>query len=209
MPQSDLQIATEEHLRYLISVPATPAAAGRAVPVLCFLHGQGEAIPMAIEVCAGLHGPLSTTAWKGARERFIIIEPQRPGLNDNWIEDRELVLRIVRRAQADLHGDPARTYLTGFSLGGNGVLDFADADDGFWAAYWPVDPTRLPRSQPTRPMWVSAGPLTKWNRGYERMAEADNGQTFRVTDEANDHVAAARNAYGREEVYAWLLGQRV
>ena len=138
----------------------------------------------------------------------MVVEPQRPGLRDDWVADLAAVVRVVRRVHDDGRGDPVRTYLTGFSLGGNGVLDFAAADSDLWAAHWAVDPTRLPAGHPSRPMWVSAGPLTKWNRGYDRMRAAVGG-TFRVTDEADDHVEAAARAYGRAEVYDWLLAHRL
>ena len=165
---------------------------------------------MAIERSAALHGPLSTTSWPAARERFVIVEPQRPGLRDDWAADLDAVATLVRRVQQAGRGDPARTYLTGFSLGGNGVLDFAAAGPDVWAAYWPVDPTRLPVRVPSRPMWVSAGPLTKWNRGSPAWPARDAGDgTFRVTAEADDHVEAAARAYGRAEVYDWLLAHRL
>ena len=87
------------------------------------------------------------------------------------------------------------------------MLDFAAKGPDLWAAFWVVDPTRLPARVPRRPMWVSAGPLTKWNRGYEAMRDAGGG--IRVTDEADDHVEADARAYGRAEVYDWLLEHRL
>ena len=209
MSDATWEIGAEGNLRYVVSCPAARAQGDQPWPVLCFLHGQGEAVPMPVERSAALHGPLSTTSWPAARERFVIVEPQRPGRMDDWVADLSAIDRIVRRVRQDRRGDPARTYLTGFSLGGNGVLDVAVADPGPWAAFWSVDPTRLPVEPPARPMWLSAGPLTKWNRGYQALPAGGAGPALRVTDEADDHVEAAARAYGRAEVYEWLLGHRL
>jgi poly(3-hydroxybutyrate) depolymerase len=211
MEHATIETGVEGRIRYLVSYPPAGEQGDGPRPVLCFLHGQGEAVPMPVERSAGLHGPLSKTSWPAARERFVVVEPQRAGLRDDWVADLDAVVRIVRGVQQRHGGDPDRTYLTGFSLGGNGVLDFAAAAAGpdLWAAYWAVDPTRLPAGLPRRPMWVSAGPLTKWDRGFPALRAADDGDKFRVTDEADDHVEAAARAYGRAEVYDWLLARRL
>lgn len=212
MDSANLETGSQIGLRYMVSYPAAHAQGwqqGRC-PVLCFLHGQGEAVPMSLERSAELHGPLSRTSWPAASEQFIIVEPQRRGVRDDWIADSNAVVAIVRKLQHERGGDAARTYLTGFSLGGNGVLDFAAAGPDLWAAFWPVDPTRLPAMTPSRPMWVSAGPLTKRNAGYRAAKASDTGVgAFRVSDEADDHVEAAARAYGRPEVYEWLLAHRL
>ena len=66
MAEASTTTAAEGGLRYLISLPMAsppPGTGGGPVPVLCFLHGQGEASPMPPEQAAALRGPLSATSW--------------------------------------------------------------------------------------------------------------------------------------------------
>lgn len=63
--------------------------------------------------------------------------------------------------QKKYDGDHNRTYLSGFSYGGNGVFDLAVEQLGFWAGLWPVDPTRVPQKPIERPIWISIGQASR------------------------------------------------
>ena len=52
------RVVADHPLRYLLSVPEQT---GR-LPILCFLHGYGEAAPRDIRRAMTLHGPLRSTS---------------------------------------------------------------------------------------------------------------------------------------------------
>jgi poly(3-hydroxybutyrate) depolymerase len=186
-------------LRYLLSVPSAPGPR----PVLCFLHGYDEAAPMDIRRALTLHGPLRPG---NPPLDFIVVAPQLPRAGDVWHRYADDVRGIVSAVQARHDGDAARTYLTGFSFGGNGVFDLALAQPGIWAALWAVDPTRVPQRDPGLPVWLSFGEVARRQTpGFTRVlslrAEGD-----RVgLDEGEDHVGSAAHAYRDERIYRWLL----
>jgi predicted peptidase len=56
----------------------------------------------------------------------IVVFPQtRPGANWSRPDMQNLVLAELNQTQQEFHGDPARVYLIGFSLGGAGVYRIA------------------------------------------------------------------------------------
>src|SRR5262249_32271498 len=120
---------------------------------------------------------------------------------------------IVRRVQAHHRADPARTFLTGFSFGGNGVFDLALRYRESWAALWPVDPTRGPPEDLGRPVWFSSGEVSRRRArafmGRLRLEPLHDAEpTDRVyEDRGQDHVGTARLAYQDDRIYRWLLSR--
>jgi poly(3-hydroxybutyrate) depolymerase len=199
-------------LPYLLSVPeAEPAGATRS-PVLCFLHGYDEGPPTSLVDGMTRHGPLAPSSSPLAREAFIVVAPQMPVRGDMWYRYGREVRRLVDKVQEQYLGDPARTFLTGFSFGGNGVLDLALEAPGPWAALWAVDPTRPPERGPERRVWLSSGAISRLQRdefiGRLALEHEGNGEPGdRVyEDQGADHVGTARRAYDNDRVYRWLLG---
>lgn len=200
-------------LPYLLSIPAGRAEGPR--PVLCFLHGYDEGAPTPIVEGITRHGPLRPGSARRAVDDFIVVAPQLPRAGDYWHLHADALRMIVEGVRAEHGGDPARTYLTGFSYGGNGVLDLAIAQPGFWAALWPVDPTRVPRSDPGRPVWLSIGAAARRSTaGFIRtlglqLADAAPDGDRLYLDEGQDHVGSATLAYRNEHIYDWLLARRL
>jgi hypothetical protein len=192
-------------LRYLLSLPPGQETAGLR-PVLVFLHGYDEGAPMDIYRALTLHGPLRPGNPAVARQRFVIAAPQLPARGDLWLRSAGAVRQIVRQVQADYRGDPERTYLTGFSFGGNGVFDLANAQPGTWAALWAVDPTRPPARALDLPVWLSSGELSR-RRRTEFMTALGRHRDRIFTDAGLDHVGTATRAYGDEQIYRWLLAR--
>ena len=190
-------------LKYLLSVPSTSAPS----PLLCFLHGYGEAAPMAIERALRRHGPLAASAAPLAERQFLIVAPQLPIAGDNWALHGDEVRVLVDDVGAKHAVDAARRYLTGFSYGGNGVFDLALAQPDLWTALWAVDPTRVPRAAPAQPLWLSAGEAARAQRGpfVRALRLRDTGEHV-WADNGEDHVGSARVAYADERIYRWLLG---
>lgn len=200
-------------LRYLLSAPE--GGDGGPWPVLCFLHGYDEAAPMDIRAALTLHGPLRPGNPPIVRG-FIVVAPQLPRAGDHWFRHADDVWRIVEAVRAEHGGDARRTYLTGFSYGGNGVWDVGLLLPGCWAALWAVDPTRVPVEDPGAPVWLSFGNLARRQkeafihalRLHRAGGAAPHGARI-WEDEGEDHVGSARLAYADERIYAWLLSKRL
>jgi poly(3-hydroxybutyrate) depolymerase len=199
-------------LPYLLRLPRFPGTAPGGHPVLCFLHGYEEGAPTPLHEALTRHGPLREGSSTCAG-RFIVVAPQLPSQGDAWHRHADDVHELVRHVQALHGGDPARTYLTGFSFGGNGVFDVALRQRQFWAALWSVDPTRVPAADPGRPLWLSSGALSRRIdaslRSALRLAEPDTAGERVIRDAGLDHVGTATAAYAADTTYDWLLGKRL
>ena len=198
-------------VKHLVSVPP----AGSGFPVLCFLHGYDEAAPMPLETALKRHGPLRPANPARVASDFLIIAPQLPVAGDVWQLYSHEVRALVEGTGKRYEADPARFYLSGFSFGANGVFDLAALEPRFWAALWAVDPTRVPKRDPAGPVWLSFGEVARRRKqefiatlGLEAAAPAAHGERV-YADDGDDHVGAARRAYGEERTYAWLLTKRL
>ncbi|HEY1577132.1 MAG TPA: alpha/beta hydrolase-fold protein, partial [Terracidiphilus sp.] len=118
-------------------------------PVILFLHGRGE---------RGGEGMWQTQiglpeAIRDHPERwpFIVVMPQCA--IDHYWTDRDMLavaMTALDRETDEFHGDPARTYLSGLSLGGYGVWELAKQYPTRWAAvaiaaggiFWSYAPER-------------------------------------------------------------------
>ena len=189
-------------LPHLLSAPRTT----RPPPLLCFLHGYGEAAPLPLERALRLHGPLAAGAAPLAGREFIVVAPQLPVAGDLWASHAESVRALLEEICARHAVDASRLYLTGFSFGGNGVLDLAILQPDLWAALWAVDPTRVPKRSPSQPVWLSAGELARGQRHAFVKALGLGENSGRVwADAGEDHVGTSRAAYGDDRIYRWLL----
>jgi len=209
---SDLEVGEHAGLQYLLQPPTRAAPSGFA-PVLMFLHGYDEGAPMPIEAALTRHGPLRPGSPADALAPFIIVAPQLPFRGDAWLQFADAVFSLVRVVHERHGGDARRSYLTGFSFGGNGVFDLAILQPNTWAALWTVDPTRVPASDPQRPVWLSFGEVARSRKsGFIRalgLSSASNppvGDRLHL-DEGADHVGSATHAYRDASIYAWLLSK--
>lgn len=208
MTKPEPRLIESAPLPYILSVPdgATPA---EPRPVLVFLHGYNEGAPTEIRHALTLHGPLRAGN-PSVVDEFIVVAPQLPVRGDLWRASAHEVFDIVRRVQAEHGGDRRRTYLTGFSFGGNGVFDLALAQPNMWAALWSVEPTRVPERDPGLPVWLSSGELSRLRKAGFRMTlhlseDADEAGDRVYVDQGEDHVGTATLAYQDERIYRWLL----
>ncbi|WP_138411928.1 hypothetical protein [Stutzerimonas nosocomialis] len=214
MPDIRFQRIDTATLPCLMTVPeGTPPPSGW--PLLCFLHGYGEAAPLPIEQGLTRHGPWHEAVPGEIHQRFIIIAPQLPQAGDYWKLVAGDVEVVVRRALLEQQGDPSRCYLCGFSFGGNGVFDIALSQPGQWAALWTVDPTRAPQVPLPHPLWVSIGQVTRRLQArfiqtlhLQPVTEEEPSGERLYLDEGADHVNSARLAFADRRIYAWLLRHR-
>ncbi len=216
MRQNNIVLVESAALRFLLSLPQGGSAGNensRRRPVLCFLHGLGEGPPSDVYTGITAHGPLRPGSSSLAASEFIVAGPQLPVRGDIWRSYADAVSEIVAMVHSRYDGDPARTYLTGFSFGGNGVFDMALQNPSLWAALWPVDPTRVPEADPGLPVWLSSGEASRPRRTRFierlRLQPPGAGSYERVYyDEGLDHVGTATSAYRNDTIYYWLLSKR-
>lgn len=208
MTEPALHLVESARLPYLLATPAGTRPPGEFWPVLCFLHGHEEGAPTPIREALTRHGPLrpgNPTVSQG----FITVAPQLPAQGDIWREHADAVRDTVREVQALHGGDEERTFLTGFSYGGNGVFDLALQQRDFWTALWAVDPTRAPGTDPGLPVWLSSGQVSRrLESAFRRqlgLVDGDSRGNRVIVDAGLDHVGTAAAAYASASPYEWLL----
>jgi pimeloyl-ACP methyl ester carboxylesterase len=203
---------------------------GRQWPVILFLHGRGE---------RGSEGMWQTQigiaeAVRNHPDRwpFVIVMPQCPQ-NAHWTDAAmmELAMAALDRESAEFHGDPARTYLTGLSMGGYGAWELARLHPNRWAAiaiaaggvFWSYEPERwqeastLPaeyaRAAGRTPVWLFHGSLDAVvaPRESESMFDAfkASGGNIRLWIYQGLKHDCWTRAYDEPELPRWLLAQRI
>lgn len=198
-------------------------------PIILFLHGRGE---------RGEEGMWQTqiglpAAIRDHPERwpFIVVMPQCPF--DRFWTDRDLLAMAVATLDeetAEFHGDPARTYLSGLSLGGYGAWELARQYPTRWAAitiasggiFWSYAPDRwlqissLPaeyaRAVGGTPIWLFHG--SEDNVVAPRQDELlytalkNNGGRVRLWIYQGLKHDSWTRAYDEPELPRWLLAHR-
>lgn len=120
--------------RYQVFVPSRAATRGKP-PVILFLHGSGErGDDNRSQLAVGL-GP-HVRAHAGDFPAIVVF-PQAPA-DSEWNQLDEVVFAQLDAATREFGGDPDRTYLTGLSMGGYGVWEFALRQGYRFAALVPV-----------------------------------------------------------------------
>lgn len=202
---------------------------GKQWPIILFLHGRGE---------RGSEGMWQTQigiaeAVRNHPERwpFVIVMPQCPE-TAHWTDPAmlDLAMASLDQESAEFHGDPARTYLTGLSLGGYGAWELARLHPHRWAAiviassgiFWSYDPERWQESLvlPAQyadalgrtPIWLFCGsndPVVT-PRQSEIMFDAfkSSGGNVRLwIYQGLGHDSWTR-AYDESELPRWMLAHR-
>ena len=193
-------------------------------PVLCFLHGAGEA---AADRTGQQLQPLTrvlthhSPGWHAENgtsfvARFLVICPQLGQVRRWEPEDAEWVDPLVTHAINQHGSDATRLALTGFSLGGEGVFQLANASRYRWPVIWAVDPA-LQRMPPTPAddvrVWVHHGNDQPGGTNMSRFAETLGLEAFGGDRSARrllsvlqeDHVGTCVTAYATPQVYDWLV----
>jgi len=198
-------------------------------PILLFLHGRGE---------RGSEGMFQTQiglplAVRDHPERwpFIIVMPQC--LFPNFWTDPvmlDMAMAALDQEAAEFHADPARTYLTGLSMGGYGAWELARMHPHRWAAiviaaggiFWSYAPERwqqvntLPaeyaRIIGRTPVWMFHGsednvvPVRESELMYSAFKGA--GGNIRLWIYQGLHHDSWARAYNEPELPKWLLSHR-
>lgn len=203
----------------LSGILSLPRRLPSGAALLCFLHGHGEAQPMDPVMATTMHGPLfagSALDDEGLALPFLVLAPQLPVAGDHWHVHAARIAEQVQRVERQYATDPARRYLCGFSFGGNGVYDLGYRQPGFWSALWAVDPTRVPETALSMPLWLSIGSTARPYsaeaiarlRSEPLAAEAAEvpAHVTRLHHDAGlGHVETAQDAFADVRAYRWLL----
>jgi predicted esterase len=205
----ELLLKENDTLRYLLRRPI--ARREHAPALLCFLHGSDEAAPCETLRALTRHGPLRGSARAG--EGFVIVAPQLPSRAQGWLLCAEAIQDIVLHELVQHACDPTRVYLTGFSIGANGVFDLARIQPELWRALWVVDPARVPEDDISTPVWLSVGNLARRDAStfirHLRLQPVSELSDRVWEDIGSDHADTAQHAYSDERVYQWLLQRSV
>ena len=128
------QVVTRTNsVRFLLSLPAEYGTdTTKRWPLVMFLHGAGERGTDLKKVA--VHGPPKMVA-QGRSFPFVLVSPQCP---ENEVWDPDVLMSLVDTLQAELRVDPARTYVTGLSMGGYGTWALASKYPQRFAAVAPV-----------------------------------------------------------------------
>jgi len=217
--------------RYVVYVPAEWTSA-KKWPVILFLHGsieRGDDGVQQSNVC------IARVARKDpSRYPAIIVMPQcRVGFSWGSDQMQAQALAALDASSKEFNGDPERTYLTGFSMGGGGTWDLAGKHPGLFAALvpvsgmivWPPDAAMRepdPKANPyvkaaekvaNIPVWVFHSdadrnvPVTESRRMVTALKEMK--ADVRYTEyKGLDHFICDR-VYGEAELPVWLFAQRL
>lgn len=124
-----------------MTTDADPPGLAEPLPLLVFLHGRGESgFDEARKI--ELQGPPKFVSREfGQRFMFHVLSPQCPW-GEQFSSDPDLYLRLIR--EISQHPDLARVvdrsriYLTGVSMGGEGVWSLAARQPSMFAAIAPI-----------------------------------------------------------------------
>lgn len=180
--ERSLTIAGKVH-RYQVFVPAAQAAAGRP-PIILFLHGSNE---------RGDDNQQQTTVGIGSYVRrhqddfpAIVVFPQAP-TGKEWNQVAKVTLAQLDAAMQEFNADPDRVYLTGLSMGGFGVWDYALRAPERFAALVPICGGLVAPKRPS----MSIAQLVAEPDPYAVAARKLKGVPTWIFHGAKDHVVPA------------------
>ena len=212
---------------YVVSVPADWSA-GRSWPMVLFLHGSNERGDDGVaQSKVGL-----ARAVREHPERFpaIVVMPQCRPEND-WTSPamEAQILAALDASLQEFHGDPQRTYLTGFSMGGYGTWALAAKYPMRFAAIvvvcggiqWPTPQTitdeepfvAVARKVAGIPVWVFHGDADRnvFVSESREMVKLLRGlhADVRYSEYAGMAHESWDRAYGEPELPVWLFTQHL
>jgi predicted peptidase len=187
----------------------------RATRVVVFLHGIGERGDDGVG--AVRHG-LPRVVESGVPVGFGLVVPQCP-ITRRWTDCMSELRELFDGIEALCPAMRTRIALTGFSMGGTGVVAFATRHVERVSCVGPVAP-RLPEGIPTTAIAMALRSVPTWvfHGAADRQVPVKNSDTLVAELRANggspgytrykraDHMASSELAYGEPEFRQWLGG---
>lgn len=195
-----------------------PQPSGTSVPplpLLVYLHGFSHTV---FDLNLVLAGGVPAEIEKGRKLPMMVISPQCPG-GENWQSARmvERLSQFVDEVVAEYRLDPQRVYLTGFSMGGDGVWALGIAHPEQFAALAPVgswfDDQSAVCVLKDIPVWVFQGEMDeyvspRYAQGMVAALKQCGGQVNYTLYPGAGHVESSRLAYEEDQFYPWLMEQK-
>ena len=203
-----------DYLDYYIHVPQ---GATTGMPLMVFLHGDGEVNRLDLMPEGGIS--LIVDEIYGESFPFILLEPNTR--IESWTKGDipELLFELINAIADEYCVDTDKIILTGFSRGAIGVWDMISIYGGFFSAAVPVSsPHQKGHIDYIKaaevPVWTFAGNIGDIERWYHQYLAQNvdiiNGckgfGKFTVLYGCN-HVQAKDAAYV-EETFEWMLAQQ-
>ena len=196
--------------RYLLYLPEDYGENSQQWPLVLFLHGAGE---RGLDLRAvKRHGPPRLIE-QGKKFPFILVSPLCPN-DETW--SVSILRALIDEIQSGYNVDPARLYLTGLSMGGNGVWRLAMTIPGKVAALVPVcgwADTSKACVLKEIPAWVFHGKKDKvvpFERSEEMViALKECGANVRFTAYPEAGHDSWTETYNNPALFRWLLDQRL
>ncbi len=152
---------------------------------------------------------------------MVVVSPQCPN-GENW-QTPEMVERLSRFVQDVIAAygiDPARVYLTGFSMGGDGVWALGQAHPDQFAALAPVSSDWVSgeaaslcvlKDMPIRVFQSEADEIVSPKYAQQNLAQVQEcgGDRIELTlFPSGGHEATAKQVFAMDDLYQWFLEQR-
>lgn len=197
-------------LNYLLSLPRHyEQEQAETFPLILFLHGSGERGDN-VELVKNYGLPKKLEAWRDCP--FIVVAPQCPP-EQTWVNHLDGLNALLDNIEATYRVDRQRIYLTGLSMGANGVWHLAASNPSRFAAIAPICGYGLGantvHSLATVPTWVFHGaldpvvPITESIRMVEVLRGLGADVRFTVYPDAKHH--SWTQAYDDPTLYTWFL----
>ncbi|MBN2735870.1 MAG: prolyl oligopeptidase family serine peptidase [Spirochaetales bacterium] len=217
---------SNESIPYRLFLP-DPMLLSRKHPMVIHLHGMGQLGNDNESHLIDFPYYLSSAEGQG-KYSPILVAPQCPQ-NDSWssfpnypeastpdfpTKPTRLVLDLIHHLMKIYPVDPARIYIMGLSLGGEGTFDIVTREPDLFAAAVPVcgigDPQKADMMLTTA-FWVFHGALDDLNLvHYSRdVVEAMRalGGNPRYTEYPDSGHSIWNMAYNETELYPWMFSQ--
>ncbi len=177
-------------------------------PLLVFLHGAGE---VGGNLDAVLRNGPPKLAAAGRKFPFILVAPQSPHLLWNPLEVNAFTEELVKTLKVD----PARVWITGLSMGGNGTWMAASIRPDLYAAAVPIcgwGDFFMVRGLTRLPIWAFHGakdpivPAAKTQELIDSMKFAGGKPKLTIYPDAL-HDSWSQ-AYDDPQLWEWLQAQK-
>lgn len=195
---------------YKLSLPKT---CDEPLPLILFLHGmkkRGTDLRLLDD-----YGFIRV-AKEDAEFQYVVVAPQCPEDKD-WPEIRDHVLKILEEVISTHFVDRGRVFLTGFSMGGNGVWDLAANTNGVFAAAATIAGwynTEEAKKLTSMPIWAFHGdeddvvPVSATELIVHAIMDAGGTPRFtKYTGIGHQHTVMYVT-YANPELYAWFESNR-
>ncbi|MCI3919450.1 dienelactone hydrolase family protein [Paenibacillus sp. TRM 82003] len=209
-----LFVNSNTEMGYKMFVPPEYAEQGDdSYPLILFLHGIKK---RGTDLSLLDHYGLLKIAEEAKDFPYLVLIPQCP-LDTNWSHNRNTVLELLQAVIREFRVDERRIFITGFSMGANGVFDYVANTNQLFAAAVPIAgwcDNGMAKHLLDTSWWLFHGEIDDKVpvSGSESIANAmmnlgGNPRFTRYPDLDHDHKIM-HVTYTNPELYEWLNGNK-